>query len=68
MVIVSAFGFKNFTSKWWLILVVGILTFLFSLMIITHPIVGVFSTVVWTGASLFVFGISLMALAFVGKD
>jgi uncharacterized membrane protein HdeD (DUF308 family) len=54
---------KVVSNEWWL-LVAGVLSLLFGILILLAPGVGALAVVLWIGAYACVFGVSLLALAF----
>lgn len=54
-------------ANWGWILSGGILTLLFSFLIVFHPIFGIFNIIVWTGLAFIMGGISAVFLAFASK-
>jgi uncharacterized membrane protein HdeD (DUF308 family) len=62
--IVAGIRLRKVATNEWLLLVVGILSFLFGLLILFAPGAGALAIVLWIGAYALVFGVILLALAF----
>jgi len=62
--IVAGIRLRKVIANEWLLLVMGILSFLFGLLILFAPGVGALAIVLWIAAYALVFGIFLLALAF----
>jgi uncharacterized membrane protein HdeD (DUF308 family) len=54
---------KQITNEW-LLVVMGVLSLLFGLLILFAPVVGALAIVLWIGAYALVFGVFMLALAF----
>ena len=62
--VIAGIRLRNVITDDWLLLWVGVLSFLFGMLILFAPGVGALAVVLWIGAYAFIFGVSLLALAF----
>jgi uncharacterized membrane protein HdeD (DUF308 family) len=62
--IIAGVRLRKAIANEWLLLVMGVLSFVFGLLILIAPVVGALAIVLWIGAYALVFGVFLLALAF----
>ena len=62
--VIAGIRLRKAITNEWLLLVIGVLSFLFGVLILFAPGVGALAIVLWIGAYAFVFGVFLLALAF----
>jgi uncharacterized membrane protein HdeD (DUF308 family) len=62
--IIAGIRLRNAMTNEWLLLVMGVLSLLFGVLILFAPGVGALAIVLWIGAYALVFGIFMLALAF----
>ena len=62
--IIAGIRLRKAITNEWLLLVMGALSLLFGILILFAPSIGALTIVLWIGAYAFLFGISLLALAF----
>jgi len=62
--IVSAIRLRKLINNEWLLILAGVLSVLFGIVVLVQPAVGVLALVWWIGGFAIVFGVLLMGLAF----
>jgi len=62
--VIAGIRLRKVITNEWLLLLVGVLSFLFGVLILFAPGVGALAIVLWIGAYAFIFGVFLLALAF----
>src|SRR5215471_18395162 len=62
--VIAGIRLRKVITNEWLLLWVGVLSFLFGMLILFAPGIGALAIVLWIGAYAFIFGVSLLALAF----
>ena len=62
--VIAGISLRKIITNEWLLLVIGVLSFLFGMLILFAPGVGALAIVLWIGAYAFIFGVFLLALAF----
>jgi uncharacterized membrane protein HdeD (DUF308 family) len=62
--IIAGIRLRKVVANEWLLLVIGVLSLLFGMLILFAPGAGALAIVIWIGAYALVFGISLLVLAF----
>jgi uncharacterized membrane protein HdeD (DUF308 family) len=62
--IIAGIRLRKVVANEWLLLVIGVLSLLFGMLILFAPGAGALAIVIWIGAYALVFGISLLILAF----
>jgi uncharacterized membrane protein HdeD (DUF308 family) len=64
MEIAAAIRLRKYISDEWLLLLSGIASLAFGLLIVTHPLAGALVIAIWFGAYMLIFGALLIALGF----
>jgi len=61
---VSLFSFSRITGRSWLLILGGILTFIFGLLVLFNPVFGAMTIILWTAIAFIITGLFNIVLAF----